>query len=376
MIKILVISHSSVVGSYQAKLDLLTRYDGITVDLIVPPSWNEGGRKVEAETQRYSSFKTHVIPAYRLNHIASYFYHPFQLRRVISEVKPSLIYIEEEPWSVAAWQAVREGMKLRVPVVFFTWENNWRSYKWISEKILRYVLNKVSGAVAGNKDAELFLKQRSFSKHIINLPQYGVDLKQFQKHEAGVCEGLTLKKPVIAYIGRLEREKGVHILLEAMVKVSSKCNLLVIGNGSIKPELISLTEKLNLLPRTQFVDAVPHQEIAKYLSCVDILVLPSLTTSTWKEQFGRILVEAMACGVPVIGSNSGAIAEVIGDAGVIFREGNSGDLAERISILLNNPPLRAEYGLVGKKRVEMNYTNGKISHRLYEYFSKIISHGS
>jgi len=106
---------------------------------------------------------------------------------------------------------------------------------------------------------------------------------------------------------------------------------------------------------------IPHQDLSKYLSLMDVLVLPSKTMPTWKEQFGRVLIEAMACQVSVIGSSSGAIPEVIGKAGLVFKEGNAADLRAKIEQLKSSPKVRKELAQKGYRRVLDNYTFEKIA---------------
>ena len=88
------------------------------------------------------------------------------------------------------------------------------------------------------------------------------------------------------------------------------------------------------------------------MNCCDALVLPSLSTPRWKEQFGRVLPEAMACGVPVVGSSSGNIPAMIGDAGIIVPEGDSRAIAAALRSLADDPDLYARLRAAGRKRVE------------------------
>jgi glycosyltransferase involved in cell wall biosynthesis len=87
------------------------------------------------------------------------------------------------------------------------------------------------------------------------------------------------------------------------------------------------------------------------MSCCDALVLPSLTTPRWKEQFGRVLPEAMACGVPVIGSTSGNIPAMIGDAGIVVPEGDAGAVAAALRSLEESPERHARLAAAGRRRV-------------------------
>ena len=109
------------------------------------------------------------------------------------------------------------------------------------------------------------------------------------------------------------------------------------------------------------------------MNCMDAFVLPSVTTPVLKEQFGKVLVEAMACEVPVIGSSSGAIPEVIGDAGLVFREGDVDDLVDKLNTLANKPVFRQELAKKGKSRVLDNFTWQKFAENTYSVFKEVLN---
>jgi len=228
---ILAVSHSSVVPSYQEKLKRLAQYPGVTVTLVIPPRWKEGGRDVEGVAVENGAFRAVVIPAFRIGRLASYCYHPGIFRRTVSSIAPTIAYVEEEPWSVAAWQVLRAAEAQGAKMVFFTWENIWKGYKYISERILSRVVCRSSGAVAGNPEAESILRRRGFTNPILQCPQYGVDPVLFRKKDVSIPSPLNQVRPVIAYIGRLEREKGIHLLLEAAAAIPGDWSLLLIGSG-------------------------------------------------------------------------------------------------------------------------------------------------
>ncbi len=124
--------------------------------------------------------------------------------------------------------------------------------------------------------------------------------------------------------------------------------------------------------RVEFVPAVPSTEIPEALAQMDVLVLPSLTRHNWKEQFGRVLIEAMACDVPVLGSNSGEIPNVIGDAGLIVPEGNAAELAQGLRTLQEQPELRADYVRRGKERVLGRFTQEQVARRTVSLYQQIV----
>jgi len=102
-------------------------------------------------------------------------------------------------------------------------------------------------------------------------------------------------------------------------------------------------------------------------------VLPSRTSSHWVEQFGRVLIEAMACGVAVVGSDSGEIPHVIGDAGLIFPEGDVAALRKQLARLQGNQALRRELGARGRARVMAHYTQAQVARDTVAFYRELIT---
>jgi glycosyltransferase involved in cell wall biosynthesis len=169
----------------------------------------------------------------------------------------------------------------------------------------------------------------------------------------------------------LVEEKGVQILLEAVAGLRDDWALRLIGDGPYLAELQALSTKLGLGRRVIFEAYVPSREMPRRLNELDVLVLPSLTRRNWKEQFGRVLIEAMACEVPVIGSSSGEIPNLIGDAGLIFPEGDSQALRNALCKLMHDPDLRAELGQRGRARVLESYTQQRIAAETYVVYKQL-----
>ena len=172
--------------------------------------------------------------------------------------------------------------------------------------------------------------------------------------EEKLREELGLKGFVIGFAGRLVPEKGLHTLLRALENLQRPVSLLILGRGPLKEELKEVTRSRGI--QAVFPEKVSHEEVPNYLSAMDLAILPSETASHWKEQFGRVVVEAMACKVPVIGSDSAEIPVVIGDAGLTFPEGDAIALRKAIQELYDNPALRESLIAKGLQRVHDHYT--------------------
>src|SRR5262249_145988 len=125
---------------------------------------------------------------------------------------------------------------------------------------------------------------------------------------------LGLHGPVIGYVGQLRPEKGVRDLFSAFARLRiTDVVLLVVGDGPDHAYLRRPAKRLDITSRVLFVGAVDRLLVPGYMQAMDCLVVPSRTTPNWKEQYGRIIVEAFLCRVPVIGSSSGSIPELIGN---------------------------------------------------------------
>jgi glycosyltransferase involved in cell wall biosynthesis len=180
---------------------------------------------------------------------------------------------------------------------------------------------------------------------------------------------------VVAYAGRFVPEKGLDTLLQAVADLGSGVELWLIGNGPDRPVLESLSQELGIEERVRWIEPVSSEKMAEILARVDVVVLPSCTTRVWKEQFGRILVEAMACKVPVVGSDSGAIPEVVGDAGLIFPEGDATALAECLRRLKESPELRHELAERGYVRATTLYSQEHIGRLSVNFYKEVLGAG-
>ena len=146
--------------------------------------------------------------------------------------------------------------------------------------------------------------------------------------------------------------KGLQTLLRAFAQLPHDALLLLVGEGHLQKEILQFAASHNLRDRVRLVGVVAHDDLPAYYRLMDVCVLPSETMSRWKESFGRVLVEAMACGVPVIGSNSGAIPETVGNAGRIFPEKDDRMLAREIMRVLQNERLRRQLRQAGLARAQ------------------------
>ena len=365
--RIAVISHTYVLEANRGKPEALARLPGLEVLLVVPRTWRNRdlGQRSRAQVPRAGPLSFVPLRSWSFGSGSLIAYAPLALFRLLRRFQADLIHLEEEPWSFAALELSLFCLVLGVPLTFFTWENIDRRLLLPFRLIRRWLFRRAVAAVAGNAEAKALLQRRGSKNAVTVLPQLGVD--------ASSPRGGEPQRTVVGYVGRLVPQKGLFVLLEAVARLTEDVRVMVVGSGPLKVELLKKAQALRLDGRLELHEGVPHPEVPQYLQQMTVLVLPSLTTPRWKEQFGHVLVEAMACGVPVIGSDSGAIPEVIGDAGLVVPEGDVGALAEALRRLVSTPGLRTDLASRGRGRVLADYTNGIIARRLAAFWQDLVS---
>jgi glycosyltransferase involved in cell wall biosynthesis len=302
-----------------------------------------------------------------------YFY--VRLPWIILKYGKDIVHVEEEPYSLITFLSALWAKVLTRRFVFFTWENLFRkNFLFPYDLFERAVFKLADAAIAGNKDAGNILQRRGFKAKIVQFGQLGIDVpftleKEDPDFKARLRKGISF---LVGFMGRVTKEKGIQTLIDAAARTPSDIGYVIIGRGDFQHGAKALVNRLGLHNRVHLLDTVTHEKVPAAMKSLDLLVLPSLTVKTWKEQFGQVLIEAMACGVPVVGSNSGAIPEVIGDAGLIFSEGDAQGLANAIMKIASNETLRRSFMEKEWKRVMENYTHQKIAAKTAQLYQEIL----
>jgi len=360
--KLLVVSHAYAERANHKKLEQLAAIPDLKVGLIYPRKWRTWHgeyRNAQIPTrppiEENQIYKEYPVDTVFTGDGGKYFYSPIHLIVSLLAFRPDIIYLEEEPFAPVALEVAFASLVFRKKLVFFTWENLDLPLGNLRNFIEKFTYSIASKAVAGNLGATERLTNSGFLKPTAVIPQFGVNVEMFRRFESGQSEG-GVKPLTIGFVGRPSAAKGLDVLMRAVSMLDFDFRLLIITSSKeINSEFIDLAHSLKISERVQYKTSIPHSELVRYFNQMDVFVLPSRTTKTWKEQFGRTIIEAMACGVPVVGSSSGAIPEVVDTAGLIFKEEDSYDLREKLS-LFRNEATRKEFSEAGSKRVSENYT--------------------
>ncbi len=360
--KILMVSKALVAGVQQRKLEELAALPGVSqLTVIVPSYWDEPrvGR-TRLEKKYTCGYDLIVEPLWLNGHHHTHFW-PGLARRV-RELRPDLVHADEESFNLATFEAVWLAQRSGAASVFYNWANIYKDYPPPFNLFEKYNFKWAGGALAGGTEASEILRKRGYSGLIELCPQFGVDLA-VTRHTDPPSGFARSDRFTIGYFGRLVEEKGLDTLVEACARLKGDWRLVFMGQGAAQAGLEAQVARLKLGPCVEFYPMVPSTAVAAYMSGLDVFVLPSVTKPNWKEQFGRVLIEAMACQVPVIGSNSGEIPHVIGEAGLIFPEKNAAALATQLQKLSDDTTLRSELAFKGLARVAAHFTQREIARK-------------
>jgi glycosyltransferase involved in cell wall biosynthesis len=351
------------------KLDLLAAHSDVMLWHICPRHWRDELIQTQLATKA-STYRQAAIEIARPSDPHRALYHTLTFG--LSDFSPDIIHAEEEPDSLPALQIAfaRRLFASRAKLLLNTWQNVDRPLKRSVRWVMNIALRASDGIMCANTAARDLLRQRGYNKLVEVLPAIGVDTRVFAPGFRQEREPVT-----IAYIGRLVAEKGIDTLIGAIKQINQSgvaqpLKLQIIGDGPYRSEIVDQATSVGHW--VEFSAPMLPAQIAQALQQIDALVLPSRTTPVWKEQFGRVLIEAMACKTPVIGSDSGAIPEVIGDAGLIFPEGNATALATCLRRLIDSPALRADLAERGYARVLKHYTQERIAQRTLELYRQLV----
>ncbi len=369
-LRVLFVSHAYVVGVNQGKLAAIAQHT--KVGLLAPKTWQSQGwnRAIALETP-YPNIETYPSNILFSGRGGAYLYNPFRIWQVLRQFRPDILQAEVEVFSLCALELALWSRLTKIPLVIFGWENMDRQLflrQWIKD----FVLKTAPLIIVGNRDGKDVLKKWNYQGLIEVMPQIGVDEQMFTPQ---IAQATSQSEINIGFLGRIVPEKGIDLLIKAAEQLKQQglsFKLIICGSGPTKPSLQQQAEQANIADSIVWRDAVPHDQVPQEIGKFDILVLPSRSVNTWKEQFGHVLIEAMAIGIPTVGSTCGEIPNVIDHPELVFKEGNVEELVAILSRLISDEAFRQATGEYCLNRAHQCYTHERIAKRSVALWEKVL----
>jgi glycosyltransferase involved in cell wall biosynthesis len=375
--KLISIAHSYVVGLNRRLAHELSRAGGNRWEVTaVAPQFFHGGKDLRAVTfqpMQDEPLKVEVVPA-RMTRSPHLFWYRRKLASLLSGAW-DLVHCWEEPYVLAGAQIAR-ATPANAPLVFWTAQNLAKNYPPPFSMFEKYVVRRCAGWMAcGQSTLDTMLQREGYAAKPHRILPLGVDVDAFKPVRAA---GESIRRklnwetsgaPVIGYLGRFTEEKGLRLLMNVLGKLDVEWRALFVGAGPLEAELGEWGQHRG--ERVRICNDVRHDDVPAYLNTMDLLAAPSQTTPSWREQFGRMLIEAFASGVPVIGSDSGEIPYVIGPTGIIAPERDEQAWVDALRMLISSPDKRRELSDAALARVHEQFAWPVIARRYLEFFEAV-----
>jgi len=372
-LRVLLISHtcqSRTEGHPRA--ERLACLPGVDLRVLVPDRWRHYGRwrRPEAPPDGAFALETGRVAWPWAGPAQSYLHWYPGLAGTLRRFRPDVIDLWEEPWGLVSAQVcwLRGRLLPQAKIVSETEQNISRRLPPPFEGLRRYTLGRTDYAVARSAEALQVLREKGYTGPGGVVPN-AVDADLFRPLDRERCRAaLNIPGFLVGYVGRLVEEKGLADHIDALRFCSSEVQCVFVGDGPFRGALEERARAAGKSGQVHFLPGRPQEELPPLMNAFDALALVSHTTSTWKEQFGRVIIEAHACATPVIGSSSGAIPGVIGAGGLVVPEKDPKAFAGAIERLRADPAQARTLGALGRAQVEAHYTWERVTERMLEIF--------
>ena len=364
-IRAVIVSHLYADPANRAKLRSLTGL-GVSLAVAVPDKWaGSDGKSLSTSWGDDAGVRVVPIPVIgRVSDPHRLHWSAKTLRRLLTDFRPDLLHIEEEPWTQPASLALGLARRLGIRSVLSTAESLPGRYS-IRQRFRRErSLRLATGVIGANRLAlALATKRRPKLPHLA-LPQIGIT-------PPPAVARVPHPGLAIGFLGRLVPERGLDLLFRACVGLAGKWTLTVIGTGPSQEELETLAERLGISARVFWLGALPRQGVDEVWPRLDCLVFPARTTERWVATTARAALHAMANGVPVVASDSGALPEIVGDAGRIVPEEDVAALSAALESLYTDRAECERLGAAARRRIMDEFSDGAIATKTLNFWRSL-----
>jgi glycosyltransferase involved in cell wall biosynthesis len=271
-------------------------------------------------------------------------------------------------------QIVKTALKFGVPYTFLTDQNIDKKYPWPFSSWEKMSVRSSSGWAGCGQQVVNVQKERGYPHGNNAVLPHAVDIEKFKlptgEERQSIQKKWLLKGPVLGYVGRFVPEKGIELILNTLNRLDPGIfgGVVFLGSGPLEKKIINWGNRPENKGRVH-VELVRHGDMPDFLPGIDILICGSQTQRNWKEQLGRMLIEAMACGIPIVASDSGEIPITVGDAGLIFPERSPDEAAAKITRLIKDHGLYLELSKNALER-SLRFSSENLAKEFLDFWRK------
>ena len=345
---------------------------------MVPDGWrDEFGNSLQTTLWEACDVELQKVPVWNNGNIILHCYR-LRWRPFLERGKFDAIYVNHEPYAIAtaqiAWANARGA---KVPMGFYSCQNLVKRYpmpfRWLERMVYRHsgFAFPITDEVAG------VLRNKGFRGElaVCPLPLDPAIYRPYPKDARPAALMRDEATVMLGFVGRVIEAKGLRTLALALCELQDlNWKFTLIGTGPFIEEFRALLDHGGVLPRLIQLGFIAHEETPKYLAALDVLVLPSETQPNWKEQFGRVIPEALACGAAVVGSDSGEIPKLIraSEGGLVFPERSAEALANALRGLIVNREERQAMAERGRRWVNEHISLELVAARMVATIRRVV----
>jgi glycosyltransferase involved in cell wall biosynthesis len=346
--------------------------ENIELMVLSPRRFNHYGVWKDAETPENATFQfaARDVMWPWLGPAQNYLHWYPSLSKILRSFQPDIIDLWQEPWALVSAHAcwLRNRILPNAQILIETEQNISKTWPPLFRWLESYTIRNASFAVGRSSGAVQVLRSKGYTGPA-RVVGNAVDTDLFRPMDHNECKrALGFSDFTVGYVGRLVERKGVMDMIDALRFCTGRITMAFVGTGEYESTLREAVRARGVEESVRFMPARCLRDLPPVMNALDALILPSWSGPTWKEQFGRVIIEAHACETPVIGSDSGAIPNVVGEGGLIFPERNAEKLGAAIMELHASPTRRREMGRVGRAQVEANYTWRQVAVQMQEIY--------
>jgi glycosyltransferase involved in cell wall biosynthesis len=354
--------------------EILSKEYKVKVDILTVDRWGNFNDALLEKEVGNKNLKIH-----RLRTLIDGYQHRYfmiGLYSKIKELKPDVVYAEEEPVTMTAYTAMLAAKSLGVPFIFFSWENIYTDWFFPVGNMERNCLRNAATIIAGSQEArKVLLRKGADKKKMVVFPQTGVDVNEFRPLKSRLRIGFDKGKTVL-FVGRFLSEKGIDEILKAkdiLDKRKKRYKFLFVGGGELSKRMKSIRDR-----NVKIMDWLPANKLPDIYNAASLFLYPSTVVKglikKWSEQFGYSLVESLLCEVPVIASDVGGPREIVKNnkSGFLIKPGDFTNLADKIEHLMEKENLRKRFGKFGRRGMVKKFSNQVIAGKLHQVFQKAV----